>query len=396
MTQPFLSAVILAAGESSRMGRPKQRIPLCGEPVLRRAVRAYAGIADECIAVARERDLPEIREMLGGLPCAVVAGGKTRQASARLGLAAVSPRATHIAVADGARPLTPREDILRTWEAARASGAAALAVRVTDTLKKADAECRIVATVSRDNLWRVQTPQIFSLPLYTRAMEQAAAQGRDYTDDCALVEALGAPVTLVEGGASNIKITSPRDLPLARALLREKGECGMRVGHGYDVHRLVPGRRLVLGGVTVPHETGLLGHSDADVLLHAVADALLGAAGMGDIGRLYPDTDERFRGADSLELLRGVRERLDAAGWAVSNIDGTVIAQRPKLAPYLAAMRENIASACAVPPERVNVKATTEEALGFTGREEGIAAHAVCLLTDKEGSKAIPHDTGPA
>lgn len=157
----------------------------------------------------------------------------------------------------------------------------------------------------------------------------------------------------------------------------------MRIGHGYDVHRLVTGRRLILGGVDIPHETGLLGHSDADVLTHAVMDALLGAAAMGDIGKLFPDTDERFRGADSLLLAREVAKRLDAAGWRIGNIDATVLAEKPKLAPHIGAMRENLAKALSLDVEAVSIKATTEEGLGFTGERLGIAAHAVCLICKK-------------
>ncbi|MBE6580561.1 MAG: 2-C-methyl-D-erythritol 2,4-cyclodiphosphate synthase [Ruminococcaceae bacterium] len=157
----------------------------------------------------------------------------------------------------------------------------------------------------------------------------------------------------------------------------------MRIGHGYDVHRLVTGRRLILGGVDIPHETGLLGHSDADVLTHAVMDALLGAAAMGDIGKLFPDTDERFRGADSLLLAREVAKRLDAAGWRIGNIDATVLTEKPKLAPHIGAMRENLAKALSLDVEAVSIKATTEEGLGFTGERLGIAAHAVCLICKK-------------
>ncbi|MBQ9414039.1 MAG: 2-C-methyl-D-erythritol 2,4-cyclodiphosphate synthase [Clostridia bacterium] len=382
MDKAYIAAVIAAAGGSTRMGRPKQLIPLCGVPALRRTLLRYdAAAVDEIIVVAPAPDIDAFLPLTTGLqtPCRIVPGGATRQQSVANGLLAVSPAATHIAIADGARPLITTEEIDRVIAVAKETGAAAAAVRCKDTIKEADAAGVVTATPDRTRLWQVQTPQVFSLPLYRRAMEAAALSGADFTDDCQLVEAIGAPVTLVETSYRNIKITTPEDVVIAEALLRE-GERPMRVGHGYDVHRLAPDRALILGGVTVPHETGLLGHSDADVLTHAIMDALLGSAGKGDIGGLFPDTDDAYKDADSIDLLRQVIALLATDGFAVENIDATVIAQRPKLKAYIPAMRETIAAACGIAVERVNIKATTEERLGFTGREEGVAAHAVCLL----------------
>lgn len=207
-----------------------------------------------------------------------------------------------------------------------------------------------------------------------------------YTDDCQLIEAAGGRVRLTLGDYKNIKLTTPEDRVTARAYLGEqKEEKTMRIGSGYDVHRLVEGRKLILGGVDVPYERGLLGHSDADVLAHAITDALLGAAALGDIGKLFPDNDPQYEGADSLALLGRVCALLGEKGYSIGNIDATVIAQRPKLAPHIPQMRENLAKACGIALPQVSVKATTEEGLGFTGSGDGIAASAVCLLEQAAG-----------
>ena len=263
-----------------------------------------------------------------------------------------------------------------------------LAVRVKDTIKQADGDA-VAATLPREALWSAQTPQAFSLPLLRDAMERAAKSGRDFTDDSQLLEAAGRPVALVEGSYANLKITTREDLTVAENLLARRADApaeaqadppAVRVGQGYDVHRFAPGRPLVLGGVTIPHDRGLLGHSDADVALHALMDALLGAAGLPDIGRQFPDTAEEYDGADSALLLSRVGALVREAGFRLGNADVTIVAQRPKLAGYLPAMRARIAQALGVQEDQINLKATTEERLGFTGREEGIAAHAVCLL----------------
>ncbi|MCL2884775.1 MAG: 2-C-methyl-D-erythritol 2,4-cyclodiphosphate synthase, partial [Oscillospiraceae bacterium] len=305
---------------------------------------------------------------------------------------------TYIAIHDGARALVSPADVDRVIAAALDSGAATAAHPVYDTVKKISANMRGAeildtetgnidaaansaaagdtltgkpVTVERDGLWAVQTPQVFELARYRAAIND---NYEDATDDCQLFERRSWPVTLVHTSAYNIKLTTPEDVVATRALL---GGGGIRVGHGYDAHRLVTGRRLILGGVDIPFDKGLLGHSDADVLLHAVMDALLGAAGLGDIGGRFPDTDEAYRDADSLGLLRTVIEELPLQ---VGNIDATVVCQAPKLAPYMDQMRGNIARACGTSPARVNVKATTEEGMGFTGTGEGIAAHAVVML----------------
>ena len=258
-------------------------------------------------------------------------------------------------------------------EAAYETGAAAPAVPVKDTVKVA-ADGFVVETPAREKLYAVQTPQCFRTALYRQVLAQVCCDA--VTDDCSAFELAGLPVRLTQGDYANYKITTREDLPAPE----KNGGNGMRIGHGYDVHRLVEGRALVLGGVTVPYEKGLLGHSDADVLTHAVMDALLGAAALGDIGKLFPDTDPAYKGADSIALLQEVGRVLARAGWAAGNIDATLLCQAPKLAPYIPAMRENLAAALGISAEDVSVKATTEEKLGFTGSGEGIAAHSVCLL----------------
>lgn len=378
---PFVSAVIVAGGSSSRMrGTDKLSFVSDGVPVLRRTVSAFQDNAfvDEIAVVCREDKTDETRRMLEGLSkvSAIVPGGRDRTESVKNGVAAVSSRAEYVAVHDGARPFVSDGLITRTIQGAIAYGACAPALAVSDTLKRTDRDGFIVETVPRDGLSAVQTPQVFEKGLFLKAL----GSGVSATDDCALVELSGDRVKLVEGERGNIKLTYPADLEL------RGGRTGaVRVGSGYDVHRLVGGRRLVLGGVEIPFEKGLLGHSDADVLTHAVCDALLGAAAAGDIGVLFPDDDPRYEGADSIELLRAVTRRLCELGFKPFNIDATAVCQRPKLRPYIDSMREKIAEAAGLGMSFVSVKATTEEGLGFTGSGEGIAALASATVVPRGG-----------
>lgn len=380
------AAIVVAAGRSARMGEAKQWIDLQGIPVLGHTLLAFEGVP--CVAtvvvVVREEDLARTQALCTRLELkkisAVTAGGDTRQQSVAAGLKAVPAGCSLVAVHDGARPFVTPALIGRVAELAALTGAAAAAVRVKDTIKKAGENGVVLETPDRRGLWSVQTPQIFHRELYRQALADAVRTGRDYTDDCQLMEAAGHPVHLCESDYGNIKITTPEDIVLARAMMAERAGMAMRIGHGYDVHRLAPGRPLIIGGVTIPYEKGLDGHSDADVLLHAVMDALLGAAAMGDIGAWFPDTDERFSGADSRVLLDETVRMIREKGYRVGNIDATILAQEPKMKPHIPAMRRCIASAASIPEEQVSVKATTEEGLGFTGEKQGIAAHAVCLL----------------
>ncbi len=384
------AAILVCAGASTRMGGglSKTLLPLLGQPVIVHTLTAFlsAGSISEIILVVRPEDKGEVMLLTGGLDCGqkpvrIVEGGETRQQSVKNGADAVSGKASFLAIHDGARPLITPGQIDGIVRCAAEKGAATMAVRVKDTIKAADGRGQVVSTPDRSALWAIQTPQVFDRTLYQHCAALAKAE---YTDDCQLFEQAGYPVTLFEGSYRNLKITTPEDIVMAESLLsgttaEKRGE-SMRIGHGYDVHRLVEGRRLILGGVEIPYEKGLLGHSDADVLAHAVSDALLGAAGLGDIGKLFPDTEEAYKDADSLVLLSRVCGAVREKGYSVSNIDATVAAQRPKLSPYIPEMRARIAQAAGLSEERINIKATTEEGLGFTGRGEGISAHAVCLI----------------
>lgn len=389
---PFVTAVIVAAGASSRMGGiSKQLLSLGGKTVLCRCLETFGKVPEvrQIILVVREEEREQVgKEVeLAGVPQPVLLapGGATRQQSVYHGVALADRRAEYVAVHDGARPFVSPADISRVIKDAVTYGAAALAVPVKDTIKQADAQGFVTRTPERSSLWGVQTPQVFQKDIYLKALDAAKQTGADYTDDCQLLEKAGFPVHLLLGSYQNIKITTKEDIKSAEGFLQDKKEArAMRIGHGYDVHRLVEGRPLIVGGVRIPHEKGLLGHSDADVLAHAVSDALLGAAGLGDIGLLFPDQDDRFLNADSIGLLRQVAQHLAEHGFRPVNIDATVLAQRPKLRPFIQEMRNCLAEACGLPVDAVSVKATTEEKLGFTGREEGIAAHAVCLIQPVE------------
>lgn len=378
-------AIIVAAGSSSRMGGGKAKIleHVYGKAVIEWTMRAFdnAESISECILVCREAEMPQLETLLHGKlkkPFRLVRGGDTRQRSVENGIRAAQ-NCMYLAIHDGARPLVTPGLIDRVCLDAWRYGASAAAVPVKDTCKVIDAQGMVRETPSRATLMAVQTPQVFRREMYLSAMETAKKNGHDFTDDCQLFEQAGQAVHLVQGDYRNLKITTAEDLLSANAYLAE-GAGKMRIGYGYDVHRLVADKRLVLGGVEIPFEAGLLGHSDADVLCHAVSDALLGAAALGDIGKLFPDTDAKYKGADSLMLLGEVCRRLREAGFEIENIDATVAAQRPKLMPHIVKMRENLARVCEIEFSQISVKATTEEGLGFTGREEGMSASAVCLI----------------
>ncbi len=372
-----VSAIIVAGGSSSRFGEDKLFLNIGGVSVLERSIALMQNNAliSEIVIAAREESLAKVKELSKkyNKVTAVVKGGATRLDSTLNAIAAASKKAEYYAIHDAARPFASDALVTRIIEAAFVSGAAAPAIPVVDTIKEADGGI-IKCTPDRDRLFAVATPQVFKARLYNEAARGSSAA----FDDCQLFERHGERVTLVEGERDNIKITTKEDIARAKAIA---GASSMRIGHGYDVHRLVTERKLILGGVEIPHETGLLGHSDADVLVHAVIDALLGAAALGDIGKLFPDNDERYKGANSIRLLEEVARIIRAQGYSVENVDATVLCERPKLRAYIDSMRKNIASALSIDAARVSVKATTEEGLGFTGQKEGIAAHAVALLS---------------
>lgn len=376
------AAVIVAAGSATRMqGIDKMLVPLAGVPVVLRSVRALAAsdCIDSLVIVTRTECMETLRTLCAEVskPVTVVAGGASRPESVLAGLAALPEGTELAAIHDGARPLVTQAVIAEAVEAAGRCGAAAPAVPVHDTIKQAE-NGLVRATPERKTLFAVQTPQVFDVKLLKTVLRAAMERGIALTDDCSAVEAAGKPVVLTQGCEENLKITTPVDLTLAEAILKRRKT--MRIGHGYDVHRLTEGRRLILSGVEIPFERGLDGHSDADVLVHALMDALLGAAGLRDIGVLFPDNDPAYKNISSMLLLDRVMLTLEHAGYAVGNVDVTVLAQRPKLKDYIPVMRENLARAMKIPLDCVNIKATTEEGLGFTGSGEGIACHAVCLL----------------
>ena len=389
MSKKF-GAVVVAAGNSSRMGTGRSKVleNLGGKPLLRWSLEAleHSPLIGEIAVVCRAEDREEMAKAAAGisLPVSFVTGGKTRQESVFLGMSALQPEWEYVLIHDGARPLVTPEVIGRVCDDALKYGAATAAVPSKDTCKIG--KDFVEETPPREKLFAVQTPQAFRKDLYLSALRRAEGKEEIYTDDCQLVESAGERVRLTMGDYRNIKLTTPEDMAILRAFAEDRCERGvskMRIGYGYDVHRLTENRKLILGGVELPFELGLLGHSDADVLTHAVADALLGAAALGDIGKLFPDTDPRFEGADSLKLLSEVCGLLTEHGYAIGNVDCTLIAQRPKIAPYIGEMREKLAAACGVEAEKISVKATTEEGLGFTGTGQGMAASAVALLEEK-------------
>ncbi len=380
-----VSAVIVAAGSSTRMGFDKLSAMIGGETVLEKSMRVFENCdeVEELVFVYGKNEgfVRSVASKCAKRVCCVQ-GGETRAQSAANGVCAAT--GTLVAIHDAARPFVSQTLLSQVLAAARIHGAAAPAVPVKDTIKQVeilgDGEAVpksmvVAATPDRNTLFAVQTPQCFCREAYIMALNKTTAQTlATLTDDCSLFEARGWRVHLTEGDYANYKITTREDLPVA------KKSVSMRVGHGYDVHKLVEGRKLILGGVEIPYEKGLLGHSDADVLAHAIMDALLGAAGQGDIGKHFPDTDAAYSGADSLVLAREVANVLAQHGYEIGNIDATILCEKPKLAPHIPSMCARIAQALGIDETQINVKATTEEKLGFTGEGLGIAAHAVAFI----------------
>jgi len=389
VTSPTVAVIIAAAGNSTRMGAgiDKQFVLVAGRPLLWHSVQRFnsmPGVTQLLVTVSKsneDRVVELLRETVQRIPWKVVQGGTERQYSIRNAVLLTDEEADLVLVHDGARPFVELETVQQSIRVATEFGAAAVAVPVKDTIKMADAEAIVLKTLDRSMLWQIQTPQVFRREVLVKAHEQAAAAGVLATDDAALVELTGGSVRLVRGSYFNFKVTTPEDVLMAEAVAAGgRMQSMQRVGIGYDVHRFVEGRPLMLGGVPVSYPLGLEGHSDADVLLHAISDALLGAAGLGDIGRHFPDTDSRYKGVSSLILLREVRDKLKEAGFAAHNVDAVIEAQEPKLASYIDQMNTRIAETLCIEVAQVNVKATTTEKLGFVGRKEGIAAQAVVMI----------------
>ncbi len=393
------TAIVLAAGQGKRMlaGRNKQFLMLDQQPLIIHTLIAFAkdSWCKEIVLVTNDQEHKQMEKLLQDYPPGMegihlVDGGKERQDSVFAGLNAIQNTDLPVFIHDGARPFVSREQLHRLARTVAAEQAALLAVPVTDTIKKKDGNTLI--TLDRKTLWAAQTPQGFEFALIYQAHQQAQDRGYYGTDDASLVEQLGRETAIVKGSYDNIKLTTPEDLQKAESYLanQRKGkteESAMfRIGQGFDVHQLTEGRKCIIGGVEIPYEKGLLGHSDADVLLHTIADACLGAVGEGDIGKHFPDTDPEFKNADSGKLLQHVFAIVREKGYELGNVDCTVIAQAPKMAPYIEEIRANIASLMDTDLDRINVKATTTEQLGFAGRKEGIAAQAVVLLQNNPQS----------
>jgi 2-C-methyl-D-erythritol 4-phosphate cytidylyltransferase/2-C-methyl-D-erythritol 2,4-cyclodiphosphate synthase len=377
-----VSAIIAAAGRGVRFGGlPKQLRELAGRPILQRSVETFLrcdAISDVVVALPPDllQALPEYLRT-AGTRVQVVAGGHRRQDSVTNAFAIVESRADVIVIHDAARPLVTDSLIRRTIDAAAEAGAAIVAVRAHDTVKRSDPSGVVAETLRRDEIYLAQTPQAFRVGV----LRAALAIVDDATDEATLAERAGYRVRLVEGDPRNVKITTADDLAMAEHLLGSTVSNSMlRIGNGYDLHRLVVGRPLVLGGVTIPFDKGLHGHSDADAVCHAITDAILGAAAAGDIGRHFPDTDLAWKDANSLDLLRRAAEIVRSAGYRLVNVDVVVIAQQPKLGPYIDVIRANLARALAVETSQVSVKGKTNEGVDSTGAGESIATHAVALL----------------
>ncbi len=368
------AAIIVAAGRGTRAGgeMPKQWQPLAGRPVVQHTLEAFSGIP--CVLVIHPDDRERAEALL---PHArVVEGGATRAQSVRNALEALSDQGvTRVLIHDGARPLVSPALIARLMEALESGPAAAPALAVTDALWRG-AEGAVTGTQSRDGLWRAQTPQAFH---YEAILAAHRAHGADAADDVEVARAAGLPVSIVEGDEDNLKLTWPGDFARAEAILKGR-RMEIRLGNGFDVHAFTAGDHVWLCGVKVPHDKALLGHSDADVGMHALTDAIYGALAQGDIGRHFPPSDPQWKGAASHIFLRHAIDLASQMGFRLMNCDVTLICERPKVGPHAGAMQATLATIRGVEGHRVSVKATTSERLGFTGREEGIAAIATATL----------------
>lgn len=390
-----ICAIVPAAGKGKRFGgdQPKQFTLLLGRPVLAWTVERLlaAPAVDRVVVATPPGNVEETLKMLGrevspspGAALRVVDGGRRRQDSVRAALrAAGADPSDWIAVHDGARPCLNAADLDAVVRAAGESGVAGavLGRRVSDTVKEIFGD-RLGVTVDRAGLFRAETPQVFRAAELAGALDRAGARELKVGDESSLFES--GSVAAVAASHPNPKLTDPSDRPVVEALLRPRSRArstvATAIGHGYDVHRLRAGRPLLLGGQRIPHEAGLDGHSDADVVLHAIGDALLGAAGLGDLGVHFPPSDETWRGADSSDLLSRIVAKVREKGFEVGNCDVTLIAERPAMAPYRRAIEEHVAGLLGIARGRMNFKATTHEGLGPLGRGEGMAAEAVVLI----------------
>jgi 2-C-methyl-D-erythritol 4-phosphate cytidylyltransferase / 2-C-methyl-D-erythritol 2,4-cyclodiphosphate synthase len=387
--------IVVGAGGGRRLGGvEKAFLHVAGAPLIAHSVGLFQSLPeiDEICLVVAAPSVDRARALVATSNwtkvTAVVPGGAERQDSVRAGLDALAG-CEWILVHDAARPLVTPEIVRAGLAAARVTGASVAATQVRDTLKRASGDTvpRVMDTVDRAALWAAQTPQTFRASVLRDAFAKLGTDAAQFTDDAALVQAAGYDVAISLGDVANLKLTLAEDVPLVEALLRSRSNAvnasetvQTRTGTGYDVHRLEAGRRLILGGVEIPFERGLAGHSDADALAHAVIDALFGACGLPDIGRHFPPSDPRYAGADSIALLVEATRLALEAGWAPVSVDSTVICERPKLAPHIEGMRARLAEALGLSPDAVNVKAKTNEGLDAVGRGEAVATHAIITI----------------
>jgi 2-C-methyl-D-erythritol 4-phosphate cytidylyltransferase/2-C-methyl-D-erythritol 2,4-cyclodiphosphate synthase len=378
--------ILVAAGRGRRSGDgiPKQYRPVAGISALRRSLTLLSGPCAfsqiQVVIHPDDRDLYE--EATQGFALSPpVAGGETRQESVLAGLAALEPtKPGYVLVHDAARPFASPALIARAVDAARKTGAAIPALRVTDTVKTVSPDGLIIGTADRDAMRIVQTPQAFAFAPLIAAHRKAQQAGRaDFTDDAALMEWAGHAVSTFEGESGNFKLTTPDDFMRAETMLQDRLS-DIRTGMGFDVHSFGPGDHVTLGGLRIPHDHGLSGHSDADVVLHAIVDAILGALADGDIGAHFPPSDPQWKGATSDRFLKFAVDRLAKRGGVIAHLDITVVSEAPKIGPHRDAMRESIARIAGITPDRVGVKATTNEAMGFIGRREGMVAYATATI----------------
>lgn len=391
----FVSAIVAAGGRGRRFGAaavPKQMVAFDGQSALERSVSLLVEhpTINEVVVALPDEFVGQPPPYLTGRrkPVRVVAGGARRQDSVANAFEAVDPAASVVVIHDAARPFASTDLIARTIAAAVESGAALAAVQASDTVKQAaqgelEAARVVIGTIPRETVYLAQTPQAFRRQVLREALALSGT-GVDATDEASLAERAGFAVRLVDGETTNIKITYPGDLSVAEAIAKGRAAAPpvVRTGSGYDLHRLVAGRPLVIGGVTIAFELGALGHSDADVACHAVTDAILGAAALGDIGRMFPDNDPQWKDADSLKLLSRAVAHVRASGFAVVNVDVTVILERPKIRGYVDAMRDALAGAIGIDRAAVSVKGKTNEGVDAVGRGEAIAAHAMATLRE--------------
>ncbi len=382
-----VTAIIAAGGAGHRLGAgvPKQLLDVGGVSILHRSVAAFAShpqVDDVIVALPPELASAPPLPLGDGLTYRAVAGGARRQDSVANAFRALREGTDVVLVHDAARPFVTGDLITKAIEAAVEHGAAIVARPVSDTVKRVrrdQSALAVVETIPRESIFLAQTPQAFRTEVLKKAIALGES-GVDATDEAGLAERAGYAVHVVESTAENLKITTTEDLAEARRRVEPVRVMAERIGTGYDLHRLVEGRPLLLGGVEIPSPRGATGHSDADVVCHAATDAILGAVSLGDIGRHFPDSDQRWKGASSVDLLRRCVAMVHSAGFKVVNLDVVVILERPKIAPYLDEIRRQLAAALEIPVERVSVKGKTNEGVDAVGRGEAIAAHAVALL----------------